>query len=124
MASGGTYADLISALESAARSAARSSAVPGFASGGLHSGGLRLVGENGPELEVTGPSRIHNASQTAALLGGGGDTAAAVHELRKSVEAQGDALRSIAKHTQQTAKRVEFIERWDYDGMPSERSAI
>ncbi|MCK9466170.1 MAG: tape measure protein [Thiopseudomonas sp.] len=119
LASGGTYADLISALGSAAKGAA----VPAFAAGGSHSGGLRLVGENGPELEVTGPSRIHSASQTAALLGGGGDTAAAVHELRQSVESQADALRSIAKHTQQTAKRVEFIERWDYDGMPKERSA-
>jgi hypothetical protein len=29
-----------------------------FADGGLHPGGLRLVGERGPELEVTGPSRI------------------------------------------------------------------
>lgn len=32
--------------------------IPGFASGGYHSGGLRIVGENGPELEATGPSRI------------------------------------------------------------------
>ncbi len=29
-----------------------------FAGGGMHAGGLRLVGENGPELEVTGPARI------------------------------------------------------------------
>lgn len=49
--------------------------VKGFASGGWHSGGLRLVGEQGPELEVTGPSRIFNAQQTRDMLGGkGGDT--------------------------------------------------
>src|SRR5262249_13380234 len=41
-----------------------------FASGGDFGGGLRLVGENGPELEVTGPSRIYNAEQTRALLAG------------------------------------------------------
>ncbi|MEA3641305.1 MAG: DUF4214 domain-containing protein [Lamprobacter sp.] len=29
-----------------------------YAEGGIHPGGLRLVGERGPELEVTGPSRI------------------------------------------------------------------
>jgi len=29
-----------------------------FASGGDHRGGLRVVGENGPEIELTGPSRI------------------------------------------------------------------
>ena len=44
--------------------------VPRFAAGGGHLGGLRLVGEDGPELEVTGPSRIYNASQTQQLLAG------------------------------------------------------
>jgi hypothetical protein len=43
--------------------------VPGFAAGGDFGGGLRIVGENGPELEATGPSRIFNAQQTSSLLG-------------------------------------------------------
>lgn len=42
--------------------------IPGFASGGDHGGGWRVVGENGPELEATGPSRIFNASQTRSIL--------------------------------------------------------
>lgn len=100
---------------------AKQEGIPGFASGGLHSGGLRLVGENGPELEVTGPSRIYNASQTAAMLGGGGDAAAEVRALRNDFAGMTNALRSVAKHTMQTAKRVEFLERWDYDGLPTER---
>jgi hypothetical protein len=33
--------------------------VPGFAAGGMHRGGLRIVGENGPELEATGPAMIY-----------------------------------------------------------------
>jgi len=41
---------------------------PGFAAGGDHLGGLRIVGERGPELEATGPARIWNAGQTAAML--------------------------------------------------------
>jgi TP901 family phage tail tape measure protein len=45
---------------------------PGFASGGTHSGGWRLVGENGPELEATGPSRIFNTNQTQQILAGAG----------------------------------------------------
>ncbi|MFP3686262.1 hypothetical protein SB847_21395, partial [Bacillus sp. SIMBA_026] len=49
-------------------------AVAAFAKGGFHTGGLRLVGENGPELEVTGPSRIFNADQTRAILAGGDDS--------------------------------------------------
>lgn len=44
---------------------------PTFATGGDHMGGLRLVGESGPELEATGPSRIFNAKQTKDILSGG-----------------------------------------------------
>jgi phage-related minor tail protein len=54
---------------------------PGFAAGGDHVGGLRLVGENGPELEATGPSRIFNASQTRSILSGG-DNSELVAEIR------------------------------------------
>lgn len=43
--------------------------IPGFAAGGDHRGGLRIVGENGPELEFTGPSRILNADVTRSVLG-------------------------------------------------------
>jgi hypothetical protein len=95
--------------------------IPGFASGGLFGGGLRIVGEKGPELEVTGPSRIYSASQTAAMLGGG-DSTAAITSLQRTVEGQSAALRSIAKHTMKTAQRVEFLERWDYDGLPEARA--
>jgi len=50
---------------------------PGFADGGDHTGGLRIVGERGPELQATGPARIFNADQTRRILqpamqGGGG----------------------------------------------------
>ena len=44
-----------------------------FADGGSHDGGLRLVGERGPEIEATGPSRIYSNSQTKDLLGGASD---------------------------------------------------
>lgn len=53
--------------------------IPGYASGGSHKGGLRIVGERGPELEATGPARIWNADQTRNLLAGrqGGTSIAA-----------------------------------------------
>lgn len=44
------------------------STVPGFASGGVHSGGWRIVGERGPELEFTAPSRIYNNGQSSQML--------------------------------------------------------
>lgn len=42
--------------------------IPGFATGGNHVGGLRIVGENGPELEYTGPSTILPADLTRSLM--------------------------------------------------------
>ena len=54
----------------------------GFAAGGTHAGGLRIVGENGPELEVTGPARIYSAAQTARLLSGASDQNAMLAELQ------------------------------------------
>lgn len=45
--------------------------LPFFARGGFHSGGLRIVGENGPELEATGPARYFSASQTRRMMGDG-----------------------------------------------------
>ena len=44
-----------------------------FADGGLHMGGMRLVGERGPELEVTGPARIWSFEQTRRMMSGGND---------------------------------------------------
>lgn len=47
------------------------SAMNMFAGGGDHAGGWRVVGERGPELEATGPSRIFTADQTRDILSGG-----------------------------------------------------
>ena len=64
---------------------AKSVGLPTFARGGFHAGGMRLVGENGPELEVTGASRIYSAQQTRDLLSnysGQSDNSELVAELR------------------------------------------
>lgn len=66
--------------------------IPGFAGGGSHTGGLRIVGERGPELEATGPARYWNASQTSAMLagaGGGAGAAAPVLHYAPSYQIQG-----------------------------------
>lgn len=83
--------------------------IPAFADGGMHSGGLRLVGENGPELEATGASRIYNAQQTAALLGAGGDTASEVRGLREEMAMLRAEARAIATHTNKTAKILDRV---------------
>lgn len=76
------------------------SRIPKFAKGGYHAGGLRLVGEVGAELEVTGPARYYNAAQTASLLrSGGADNTEVVAELK----AMAARLEAIEANTQATA---------------------
>lgn len=78
--------DFQSGLTKAASDVYRLLHPPGFAAGGLFGGGLRLVGENGPEIEVTGPARYFSAPRTIDMLrsafGGGGDGQATIAELR------------------------------------------
>lgn len=98
---------------------------PAFAAGGDHLGGLRLVGEQGPELEATGPSRIYNASQTRDLLQR--DDGAMLEELR-ALRREVAAARS---ENTQLLLRIEGYERqqsriardWDANGLPAERTA-
>jgi tape measure domain-containing protein len=64
--------------------AAKSVALKGFASGGYHDGGWRIVGEHGPELEQTGPSHIYSNSQSKSLVDNS-DLIAEIRALRQEV---------------------------------------
>lgn len=82
-----------------------------YATGGMHPGGLRLVGEEGPELEVTGPSRIYSARETAQMMGGdSSELLAEVRALRETVASQADQLRRIAVATDQTQSKLKDFE--------------
>ncbi len=106
------YADLVDTIATGGRLNGESVKVPGYAAGGAFGGGLRLVGENGPELEVTGPSYIYNANQTAAMLGlGGGDWQSVVLELNELRSELKVALFAIAKHTMKAAKNTDLLPR-------------
>lgn len=83
--------------------------LPAYASGGLFGGGLRIVGENGPELEATGPSRIWSSQQTASILGRAADPsanaealAAAVQRLTETVERQAQLIAQLQDPLTQT----------------------
>jgi exonuclease VII small subunit len=84
------------------------SGVKKFASGGDFGGGLRLVGENGPELEVTGPSRIFNAQKTQDILRGGGNNEAMVIEL-KAVREELALLRAEAQSVAVSSDKTKDI---------------
>ncbi len=96
--------------------------VPAFASGGLHAGGARIVGENGPELEVTGPSRIFNAPQIASALrsaggGGGGADTGRLESLVEQLTQEVAALRADAAITAAASKSTfETLRRVTRDG--------
>lgn len=87
--------------------------ITGYASGGDFSGGWRIVGENGPEIERTGPSRIYSNKESIFDIS---ELITEMRALRTDVNAIGYA---IAKATGKTAKT---IDRWEVDGIPTERT--
>lgn len=99
--------------------ALRGESVPAFAMGGSFGGGLRLVGENGPELEVTGPSRIYSASQTAAMLSGGGNANAELVAELRALRADNQSQAAAMVNMQRELNKLML--RWDSQGMPEER---
>jgi len=78
-----------------------------FANGGDFGGGLRIVGERGPELEATGPSRIFNANQTRDILSGGNNEAMVI-EL-KAVREELALLRAEAQSVAVSSAKTKDI---------------
>ena len=109
-------ADLALAFYKTARAYAdaTAAALPAFASGGQHEGGWRIVGENGPELEKTGASRIFSNPQSKSLLSMD-ELLTEIRQLREDARANANA---VAKNTAETSR---IINRWDGDGMPAVR---
>ena len=85
--------------------------IPAFATGGG-------IGESGPQLEVTGPSRIYNANQTASMLNGGGGNGELIAEVRQLRTENRQAQFQIVKLTQ---KIEQTMSQWNGEGMPQER---
>ena len=82
--------------------------VPGFASGGMHSGGWAVVGEQGPELVNMGPSRIYTAADTQNMLGGNSaELVAEIRALREEVATLRYSSEATATATRQTAKTLD-----------------
>ncbi|MCA0963219.1 hypothetical protein [Salipiger bermudensis] len=96
--------------------------VPAFAAGGLHAGGLRLVGENGPELEVTGPARYYSAPQTRGMLSRS-EELAELRLLRKELADLRDTTTQLGLRSgRDLSKMRKLAEKADIIGTPPERS--
>ena len=102
--------------------------LPTFASGGDHMGGLRIVGENGIELESTGPSRITNTNDImAALRNPQSNNEAMVAEIR-ALREEVSQLRKENKSGQiaiatNTGKAAKILDKFDGEGLPEVREA-
>ena len=109
-------------LTSRAFSSLRSGA--SFATGGMHIGGMRLVGEQGPELEVTGPSRIYSAQQTKNMLSGGSSEAASeIRMLRREVsELRAEQRKIGVENVKYNKKSYDLNREWDIVGLPATRT--
>ena len=103
------------AISAAQATLTSAQSLPAFASGGIHEGGWRMVGENGPEIEYTPPSRIFSNSESRGMMAANDDTANEIKNLRTELQAIGLAL---AKNTGEAAK---ILRKFDGDGMPAER---
>lgn len=78
-------------------------AIPAFASGGYHSGGLMMVGETGPELVNTGPARVFNNADTLAALNSNSDV------LLSKILGELSEMRRIAMAS------FNLLDKWDND---------
>jgi hypothetical protein len=68
---------------------------------------MRLVGENGPELEVTGPARYYSAAETSSMMGGGMvDELRGLREEVAMLRAEARATAINTGRTQDIMKRI------------------
>jgi len=94
----------------------------GFADGGVHTGGMRIVGERGPELEATGPSRIMSHEDMMSGLRGD-NMVAELRSLKEEVAAlRDDQNRSQFQIVKNTKRTRDTLEKFDIDGLPPERT--
>jgi hypothetical protein len=113
----GSVTDLIAAFKAAAASAGE---IPGFARGGPFDGGARIVGESGPELEVTGPSRIYSHSETKNMFSNNNeDLIAEVRALRQEIASQTHLQSQITRNTAKTAR---YTQQMNEVGLPAMES--
>jgi hypothetical protein len=80
--------------------------IPKFADGGIHDGGLAIVGERGPELLDMPRGRVHNAQETKAMLAGNNS---GMQALLAKVDTMQIALNALIVNTGSTARNIDAV---------------
>jgi len=116
--------------------------VPEYRLGGVASGGLSLVGEQGPELvNLPAGSYVNTASQTSRILGIGNSPAQptslgrssssrneaelvmGINDLKNEVSAlRKETVQIQASSSKFTKRSYDIYRKWDVDGLPPERT--
>jgi TP901 family phage tail tape measure protein len=114
--------DIRRATEELAALEAQINNIPRFAAGGAHMGGVRMVGERGPELEVTGRSQIHSNASTMEMLSNA-PVVSELKNLRRELAAMRDEQRQLGIQTARNTERTyRVLREFDVIGLPPERT--
>ena len=93
-----------------------------FATGGSFGGGLRIVGERGPELEATGASRIFSNKDTAKMFKNP-ELVEEIKSLRSEVAGlRSDTRQMQASNSKYVKRNYEINRKWDVEGLPEQRT--
>jgi len=82
-----------------------------FATGGVHTGGWAMVGEQGPELVHMPAGRVYNNGQTQDILAGDSAAAAEIAALRQEIDEMRAEVRATAVNTGKTQRLLDRITR-------------
>jgi tape measure domain-containing protein len=88
--------------------------IPGFAEGGDHAGGLRWVGEEGVELEYTGPSRITSNNDVRSMLRSD-DIVTVLEKVERKLD---EILRETRDDQRNTKATADLMNQWEAIGIP------
>jgi hypothetical protein len=91
--------------------------VRGYDSGGYHPGGLRVVGESGPEIEWTGASRIFSNQESKGLVSNG-EVVSAIRVLRD------DLVQLGIQNVVANGKTAKVLTQWNGRGLPDSQSNL
>jgi hypothetical protein len=98
--------------------------IPGFASGGEHLGGWRVVGEKGWELENTGPSRVVSNSDSKAMLDNRGVVAVLQKVLAEVAALRDDSAKRLVEVAKSTADLAKLERGRELFGQPPTRQEV